>query len=475
MDIAIINSWLITLEGKKLGIIKNGGVGIEDGKITFVGPMNEFDYASADKIVEASDHITMPGLVNTHFHSGLTLLRGGAQDMPEIEWMNKGVGPFTKHFEENDLIISSKLGVLEGLRTGTTTFAEYTSNVATLVRKVYKPLGVRVVATETIEEVSSERGHLKPTDLYEFDRSKGDAALRRAETLFRDFEDDDLVTCMYGPQALDMISLELLKRIRDRSREKSHRMHMHVAQGRRERLQIQGRYGKDASTVKVLNENDLLGDYVVAAHCHDTSPFERRVMANQAVKMASCQSAIGMIDGIVPPLAHYLQVGGIAGLGTDQAPGPSHHNMFREMRTASMFTKVTHQDPTQLPAWSALQLGTVGGAKVLGLEEEIGTLKKGKQADIITLDLHHLNMSPWVSQPFRNFIPNLVYATTGREVDNVLINGKQIIENNEWVDIDAQKVIAQANESARKVFGQGATAWRNAGSMLVDKTDEGWI
>ena len=110
------------------------------------------------------------------------------------------MGPLGAHVTDDDSLIGSKLAVVEGLRSGTTTFAEYGANVARLVENVYQPFGVRVVATETINEISPNRAHLKPTDLYEFDTSKGEAALEQAERLFSTFQGEDLVTCMYGPQ-----------------------------------------------------------------------------------------------------------------------------------------------------------------------------------------------------------------------------------------------------------------------------------
>ncbi|OLS26619.1 MAG: 5-methylthioadenosine/S-adenosylhomocysteine deaminase [Candidatus Heimdallarchaeota archaeon LC_2] len=120
MDIAIINSILLTFENKNLGIIDNGGLGINENKISYVGPMKKFDYSNADVVIDGKGMITMPGLINVHFHSGLTLLRGAAQDLPEIEWMNKGIAPFSSHLRDTDRILGSKLGVLEGVQTGTT-------------------------------------------------------------------------------------------------------------------------------------------------------------------------------------------------------------------------------------------------------------------------------------------------------------------------------------------------------------------
>ncbi|MFX0116316.1 MAG: amidohydrolase family protein [Candidatus Hodarchaeota archaeon] len=475
MDIAIINSWLITFQGNNLGITANGALGIEHGKISFVGSTGDLDYRSADRVIDATNHVTMPGLVNAHTHTGITILRGAAQDLPEIEWMNKGIGPFALHMTEVDIIAGSRLGVLEGLRAGATTFAEYSSNVAQLVEKVYLPFQARVVATETINEVTRNRSHLKPTDLYEFDRSKGEEALRRADALFQIFSGKDLVDCHYGPQALDMISLDLLGTIQEQAIAKGTKMHVHVAQGNRERLQIQGRYGQDASTIKILKQHDFLNDHLLAAHCHDTDENEREIMVRQGVKLVCCPSSIGMIDGIVPPAGHYLELGGVVGLGSDQAPGPGHHNMFQEMRTVSILTKTLLQNPAALPAWKALKLGTIGGAKFLGLESKIGSLEVGKQADVITINLLKPHLSPVIAKPFHNFIPNLVYSANGSEVDNVIINGKLVMRDGEFPQIDEDAIMAVANHRAERLFEAALDDWIKADSKLVKDVRKGQL
>ncbi|MHA1945663.1 MAG: amidohydrolase family protein [Candidatus Hodarchaeales archaeon] len=475
MDIAIYNTTLITMQGEGLGVILNATIGIQDGLITYLGKTDTINYKSADHIIDGTNHITMPGFINSHIHSGMTLLRGAAQDVPEIEWMNKSIGPFVKHMNKDDLIVGSKLGVLEGLRSGTTTFAEYANNVKDIVNSVYIPWGIRVVAIETINEVSRDRSRLKSTDLYEFDPDKGYVAFKRAKQIFRAYKDNSLVSSMFGPQALDMISIKLLKDIQKECRAKSSKIQMHVAQGERERLQIKGRFGKDMSTVKVLSTHDLLDSNLVAVHIHDTIPQERKLLVEKGVGMVGCPSSISMIDGIVPPIAHFRSLGGIAGLGTDQAPGPGHHNMVRELRTISLLSKVIKQDPTNLPAWEALKLGTVLGSHILDLDKKIGTLEVGKQADIITINLKKVNMSPVVFKPFYNFIPNLVYSMTGNEVDNVLIKGKFILKDSEFQGIDTEAIIIEVNRRASRVFDDAEDDWIQADSKIVEFHKKGFL
>jgi 5-methylthioadenosine/S-adenosylhomocysteine deaminase len=475
MDIAIINTWLITLEGKGLGIIQNGGLGIEDGKITYVGKMKEFDYKKADMVIDGNNkHATMPGLINAHTHSALTLCRGTANDLPEIEYMPKALSIFANHLKAKDFIIGTKLAVLEGLRNGTTTFTEYGIGLLELVKKVFLPFKARVVATEMISELSFNE-EKKPNELYTFYHYLGKNALRRANKLYKEFKTNELITVMYGPNALDMVSTELIKTIKNQASENGSKIHMHIAQGGRERFQIKKRYGKDMTAVKLLEKNGLLDPSLIAAHIHDTTEAERAQMIKNGVKMVGCPSSISKIDGIVPPLASYLKLGGKAALGTDEAPGTGHHNLFNEIKMASILSKVVSKDPTVLPPWESIKLATITGAHVLGLEDKIGSLKVGKRADILTFNLHYSHLTPIIHKPFINMIANIVYSSRGNEVDNVIISGKPIIIDGKFLDIDEDSIINEANKRAQELFEDITEDWIKTGSKMVSYHKQGFI
>jgi len=458
MDLAIKNTTLVTLQGNDLGIIKNGALGIEMDRISFIGKTKDLDEENYSSIIDGTDHITMPGLVDAHIHSSLALLRGTAQDVPEIEWMDKALGPITRHMSEEDLIAGSKLGVLEALRCGTTTFGEFTSRLDHTIEEVYQPLSARVVGAETINEVDS-----RENDTYQLEPSK--SQLQENERLFKKYAPIDMVDMMYGPQALDMVSMETLKKIYERAEEFDRRIHMHVAQGGREREQIKSRYG--CSTVEKLKEENMLNQRLLAAHCHGTTGQEKQTLVENDVSMVGCPSSIGMIDGIVPPIEDFLSLGGTAALGSDQVPGNGAHNIFREMRTISILTKCRDKDPTALPPWKTLQLATTKGAEALGMENKIGTLEEGKKADVITINLKSVNLTPAIHEPFRNFIPNLIYSSTGFEVDNVIINGNKIIRNSEFVDIDEKQIKEGAEDRAKDILIRAESDWREADSKMV--------
>ena len=473
MDLAITNTWLCPFVDGQPGVIEDGAIGVRDGEIVYVGPTAEFDTTDAVRVLDGTDRATIPGLVDAHVHTSYALLRGGAQDLPEIEWMRRGLDPLSRHMNADDRIAGTRLGVLEGVRSGVTTFGEYAQDVGTLVERVYDPFGVRVAATELLNEIAPDYEPSDPTEPYPFDRSTGEATLDRAERTTERYADHPLVTPMYGPQALDMVSPSLLETVRERATACDTSIHVHVAQGRRERLQIEARYGRGASTVDVLDDLGLLSDRLLAAHCHGATPDERARLANAGVRFVGCPSSIAAIDGVVPPVAEFVDRGAIVGLGTDQAPGPGGHNMLRELRTTAMLSKVAADDPTALPAWETLRLGTRGGAAALGLDDRIGSLAVGNRADLVVIDLTRPSLAPVVAEPFRTLFPNLVYASSGCEVETVVIEGEPVLLDGEFVDIDERGIVTDATERAERVFADAADDWRAAGSALVGHVDAG--
>lgn len=478
MDTRITNALVVTMDeavgtSGGVGIVDDGAVGIRDGKIAYVGPTA--DCPAASETIDAAGCMVLPGLLNAHTHMSQTLIRGAAQDVPEIEWMNAALGPIANAMTESDRIAGARLGAIEAIRTGATTICEYTKDVGQYVESVYLPLGVRTVATEMINEIPADRATNDPDTPYPFDREQGHKELAQAESVFETYEENPLVTPMYGPQALDMVSTDLLTEIEQRSSETGGRIHMHIAQGQREARQIAARYGTNETTVSVLQKHGLLSDRLIATHLHGATSDERATLADQSVRMIGCPSSIVAIDGIVPPLVEYRSHGGIAAIGTDQAPGPGGHNVLRELRTAALCSKAANTDPTALPAWEALKLVTIDAARVLGLEDHVGSLTVGKQADIITIDLTSVGIAPTVSRPFHTAIPNLVYGASGMDVRDVFVNGTALLRDHEFVTIDSEKVIADAIDRATAVFDRAEDAWRAADSSVVTAVTDGYL
>jgi 5-methylthioadenosine/S-adenosylhomocysteine deaminase len=474
MDLAITNVLALTMRDDRLGILENATIGVDDGEVVFVGPTVELEEQPA-RTIDGEGLVATPGLVNVHAHTSLTLLRGGAQDVPEIEWMNRALGPLSAAMEPADHVVGARLSVLEALRSGVTTVGEYARDVDRLLEDVYDPLGARIVATETINAIDGPTDDLGPDEPYPLSEAQGWAGLERNEALFDACADRERATALYGPQALDMVPRDLLEEIRDRATELDRGIHMHVAQGGREQRQIEARYGTEQTTVRVLEELDLVSERLLGAHLHGATAEERRRLAAAGVRMAANPSSIAAIDGVTPPLVEYRKSGGVAGIGTDQAPGPGGHDFLRELRTTALLAKTKRTDPTAFLAWEALRVGTIEGARALGIDDRVGSLEEGKRADLVLFDLEHPSTAPVVTEPLHTAVPNLVYGANGGVVDTVLIEGEPVLEDGELQTADEGEIVAAANERATDVFDRAGDAWRDAGSELVGAVEDGWL
>ncbi|AFZ72709.1 amidohydrolase family protein [Natronobacterium gregoryi] len=474
MDLAITDTLALTMADDRLGILEDATIAADDGEIAFVGPTSEFE-GDADRTIDGTGRVTLPGLVNVHTHTDLTLLRGGAQDVPEIEWMNRTLGPLSAAMDHEDRVAGARLGVLEALQSGVTTVGEYTQDARRIVGTAHEPLGARVVAAETINAVDDAAADLGPDQPYPLDDKRGRAGLERNEDLFDAYADHDRISCLYGPQALDMVPPALLAEIRDRAADRDRGIHMHVAQGEREQRQIEARYGSDETTVSVLEDLDIVSDRLLAAHLHGATQEERRRLAEAGVRMAANPSSIAAIDGITPPTVEYREHGGVAGVGTDQAPGPGGHDFLRELRTTALLAKTKRTDPTAFPAWAALRVGTIEGARTLGIGDRVGSLEQGKRADLVVCDLEHPSVAPIVSQPLHTAVPNLVYGASGELVETVVVDGEVVLEDATLQTADEHEILETATERATAVFERASDNWQSADSVLVDRVANGWL
>ena len=271
-----------------------------------------------------------------------------------------------------------------------------------------------------------------------------------------------------------MMSRDLLELVKAEAVKRGKLTHIHVAQGAREAIQIKLRY--NTTSIKYLDQIGFLDDKVIAAHCHQTTDDEVAIIAKRGVRYASCPASIALIDGIVPPLALFIQQGGkYAGLGSDQAPGSTGHNMLIGMKCAALLNKVRHRDPTVLPAWEMLWIATIGGANTIGLGDKIGSLEVGKKADIILIDLKAPHLVPNISAPVRNVAPNIVYYSRGDEVETVIINGKFVVENRRCVTLNEEEVMAKAQKASDEITSKAKDDFMAADGYLAKAVKKGLL
>ncbi|MDF2680512.1 MAG: amidohydrolase [Brevibacillus sp.] len=439
VDMIIANAFLMTMEGKGVGMIENGAVAIKGNIIVGTGTTYEIlSTYRADRVIDATDKVVMPGLINAHLHSAGALFRGMAQDMSH--WMQKGLWPLAKHTREEERVHGSLLSIIEGVKSGTTTFCDFETPMNEIVAN-YVKIGARARVAEVVNELPDSIGTLPVGELYPFDPSVGQRKLQKNIRLMEQWHEREngRITCLLGPQAPDMMSKELLLEVKNLAERYNTKIHMHVAQGDREIDQMIKRYGK--RTISALDEWGYLDHRLLAVHLTEASIEEIRLLTGKGASMMYCPGAIAIIDGLVPPVLDFVEAGGTVALGTDSAAGNNSINMFNEMKFAAILNKVKRADPKAFPAWLSLRLSTVEAAKAIGLDHEIGTLTKGKKGDIIIVNLDEPGLRPLISDPIRNIVPNLVYAARGHEVETVIIDGRIVMEDRKLLTLDERQSI----------------------------------
>ncbi|RNB88901.1 amidohydrolase [Brevibacillus nitrificans] len=449
VDMIIANSFLMTMEGKGVGMIENGAVAIKDNIIVGTGTTQEIlSTHRAERLIDATDKVVMPGLINAHLHSAGALFRGMAQDMSH--WMQKGLWPLAKHTQEEERVRGSLLSIMEGVKSGTTTFCDFETPMNEIVGN-YVKIGARARVAEVVNELPDTIGALPVGELYPFDPATGQRKLQKNICLMEQWHEQEngRITCLFGPQAPDMMSKELLLELKELAEKYNTRLHMHVAQGDREINQMIKRYGK--RPIAFLDELGYLDQRLMAVHLTEATKDEIRLLTSKGASMMYCPGAIAIIDGLVPPVMDFVEAGGTAALGTDSAAGNNSINMFNEMKFAAILNKVKRQDPKVFPAWLSLRMATVEAARAIGLDHEIGTITKGKKADIIIVNVDDPGLRPVIGDPIRNIVPNLVYGARGHEVETVIIDGRVVMEKRKLLTIDEKQSIIAAQDVVNQI------------------------
>jgi 5-methylthioadenosine/S-adenosylhomocysteine deaminase len=281
----------------------------------------------------------------------------------------------------------------------------------------------------------------QPGDPTPLDRATGEASLARELDLYERWNghDDGRISVIFGPHAADFLSTDLLLRVQQEARKRGALLHLHVAQDDRENRATLQRAGLRA--IPYLDSIGLLAPDLIAVHLSTATEAEVELVAQRGARMACCSNSIGIIDGVVPPAALFNKLGGTVALGSDQSAGNNSHNIFAEMRATAMFAKIKAEDPTVLPAYDVLRMATIGGATVLGIEDRIGSLEAGKDADLIMIDLTKPPMAPVLLKPARNLVANLVYGESGSNVTMSMVRGEIIYENDEFTKINRQAIV----------------------------------
>lgn len=452
VDKIVLAPHFYTMEGEGVGYRGDAAMAVDCGKIVEVGSRACILGAyTAEETIELPHHMVLPGFVDGHMHTGCNILRGLAQDTNN--WMMYGLQPFDNAATQPAREAGSRIAILEAVRAGTTTLGDYETDMGPVCEFIEK-LGARGNITQMIR--AAKRRVYNPGELYEFDDEAGEQSLARNLELYDQWNGKagGRIKILFGPQGIDFISPELMLKVQKAVKERGSKIHMHVQQGDRETYQIVARYGKRPT--EFLDELGILDPSLIAVHLTDCTDEEAALIARRGASMIVNPASIGIIDGIVCPSVAFQQAGGWVALGSDQAPGNNCHNIIHEMKNVALFNKIKYQNPEIMPAWKALRMATIEGARAVGLGDTVGSLEPGKQADFIAIDLNYPSMQPVYTYPMRNLVPNLVYSARGVEVSLAAVDGEVILRDGKFTRVDVQEYMDAISQYPEEIGKRAA-------------------
>lgn len=397
----------------------DGILAVKESQIVYVGQENQEILKQADQIIDYQGAWIMPGLVNCHTHSAMTGLRGIRDDSNLHEWLEDYIWPAEAEFTPEMTAKAVKEALTEMLQSGTTTFND-----------MYNPNGVDIAEIYEAVKASKMRCYFSPT-LFSSDvetTAETIARIRAVIETIKGYQDPNFKV-MVAPHSPYSCSRDLLEASLELAKEENIPLHIHVAETQEESGIILKRYGK--RPLAFLDELGYLDHQAVFAHGVELNEAEITRLADSQVAIAHNPiSNLKLASGIAPVVQ--LQKAGVAvGIATDSVASNNNLDMFEEGRTAALLQKMKSGDASQFPIETALKALTIEGAKVLGMEDEIGSLEVGKQADFLVIQPQgkiHL-------QPQENMLSHLVYAVKSSDVNDVYIGGEQVVKDGQVLTV----------------------------------------
>jgi 5-methylthioadenosine/S-adenosylhomocysteine deaminase len=426
VDLIVLNGTMVTMD-KGHHIFQDGGVAIAAGRIVAVGSNADITRMyTAPQRIDASGRMVIPGLINGHTHIPMVLFRGLADDLDLQDWLTKYIFPAeAKNVSEAFVRAGTRLGLAEMIRGGTTTYCDMYYFEDAIADETAKA-GVRGVLGETI------------IDFPVADNKTNAEAMAYVEKFVQKWKGHELIVPAIAPHAPYTVSEEHLKAVRAFSDRTGAPIVTHISETKRE--VDDSLKAKGASPVDYLARIGFLNDRVIAAHMVWPNAGEIGILKRAGVGVVhNPQSNMKLASGVAP-VPKMIAEGLRIGLGTDGAASNNDLNMWEEMDTVAKLHKVFTGDPKVITAEQAFELATIRGAEALHLENEIGSIEKGKRADIVIVERDSLNQIP-----LYNIYSDLVYATKAWDVETVIINGRIVMRDRRLLTLDE----AAIKESAR--------------------------
>jgi len=406
---------------------------IEDSKIADILPTEQLQDRYPDAEITQMDGMAlMPGLINAHCHAAMSLLRGFSDDLPLHQWLETAIWPVEAKFVDEDFVYQgTQLAIAEMLRGGTTCFQDMyfmPDQIAKAVQQsgIRANIGLMVVDSETVWARDAEECISKGLNVYD------------------QYKHNDKLSFSFAPHAPYTVSKQTLEKLSTISFELSLNIHMHLHETTAEVNDYVNQH--DIRPLEQLHQMGLLNPQLNAIHMTHLNQQEIDWVAETGTHVIHCpQSNMKLASGCCPT-GLLLDAGVNLAIGTDGAASNNDLDMLAELQSAALLAKIDSLNPEQLSAYQALYAATMGGAKALGLENQVGSLKPGKQADIIAIDLNQIE-----TQPVYNPISQIVYAASRNQVTHVWVAGKHLLDNRKLTSLNESTIMNNARSWKEKI------------------------
>lgn len=413
-----------------------GNVLVENSRIVYIG--NE--EPAAERIIFAEGKLLIPGLIQTHIHLSQTLFRSQADDLELLDWLKKRIWPLEGAHDEESLYYSALLGISELLLGGTTALVDMQTvhHTESAIHAIAES-GIRA----TTGKVMMDHGEEVPGTLIQ---STNDAIQESVDLLEKwHGRENGRIQYAFTPRFVVSCTEELLKEVVILSSKYGVRVHTHASENRDEIEIVERERGM--RNVLYLDHIGMAAPNLILTHCIWLNDEEINVLQKRDVKLAHCPTCNIKLSSGIAPIPEMLKRGITVSLGADGAPCNNNLDVFQEMKMAALIQKPLH-GPTVMPAKEVFKLATLGGARAMGLENDIGSIEVGKKADLVlvSLDEPHVNPAEKVD-PYSL----LVYSVRSSDVCLTMVDGKILMENRELKTIDKEQVVKKSNELLGKV------------------------
>ncbi|MED4206386.1 5'-deoxyadenosine deaminase [Neobacillus mesonae] len=437
-SILIKNAEIVTMNNQEEIIF--GDLYIVDDRIVDVG--KDLPYA-AQKVIDARGRTVIPGFIQTHIHLCQTLFRGQADDLELMDWLKKKIWPLEASHDAESSYYSAMLGIGELIQSGTTTIVDMeTVHYTDEAFQAIDQSGIRALAGKVMMDLGEE----VPEGLRE---NTNDSIQKSVDLLEKwHLHDNGRIEYAFCPRFVVSCTEELLIEVQKLSQKYHVKVHTHASENRGEIEIVERERGM--RNVVYLDYLGLANESLILAHCVWLDEEEKRIIKVRGVKMTHCPGSNLKLASGIADIPGMIDRDAFISLGADGAPCNNNLDMLNEMRLAAIIHKPTY-GPTSMDAKTVFRMATIGGARAVGLEDQIGSIEIGKKADLAILNLNDFHMYPSFGV---DTITRIVYSATRADVETTIINGKIVMENRFLKTMDKEIILKESNKAIKRLLGK---------------------